>query len=118
MTDSDPNRAQRLGDAIMRELADILATESRDPRLELVTILGVTLDPTMNIATVQYTAHSDPEQVAEGLAHSRGYLRTELGRRLTKRRIPELAFQFDASAGTPSEETDAFEEMLNAARRR
>lgn len=117
MTDTDSKRALRLGDTMMRELADIIATETQDPRLELVTILAVTLDSQMNVATVRYTAHADAEQVAEGLAHSRGFLRTELGKRFTTRRVPELAFQYDDAAGTPADEPDSFEEMLNAARR-
>ena len=117
MTDPDTKRARRLSDTIMRELADIIATESQDPRLELVTILDVSLDAAMNVATVRYTAHSDAAEAAEGLAHSRGFLRTALGKRFTTRRVPELAFQFDASAGTPDEEPDSFEDMLHAARR-
>ncbi|TVM18835.1 30S ribosome-binding factor RbfA [Oceanidesulfovibrio indonesiensis] len=117
MTDSDSKRARRLGDTIMRELADIIATEMQDPRLELVTILDVTLDAQMNVATVRYAAHADADKAAEGLAHARGFLRTELGRRFTTRRVPELTFQYDDDAGTPAEDADAFEEMLHAARR-
>ncbi|MFW5734873.1 MAG: 30S ribosome-binding factor RbfA [Oceanidesulfovibrio sp.] len=117
MKESDSKRARRLADTIMRELADIIAIETQDPRLELVTVLDVSLDQAMNVATVRYAVHADADQAAQGLAHSRGFLRTELGKRFATRRVPELVFQFDDAAGTPDEGADSFEEMLHAARR-
>lgn len=91
-------RARRLGDQIMRELAEMLATEIQDPRLELVTISGVRLNPNMRVAEVLYTAGGGEEhlsEVAQALDKAKGWLRRELGHRLKLRFVPELRFSRD-----------------------
>lgn len=91
-------RSMRLADQIMRELALVLAEEIQDPRLELVTVSGVRLNPDLSMATVLYTLHGDAERhkaAAQGLEKAKGFMRSHLSRALKMKSIPELRFKHD-----------------------
>jgi len=98
MRDAPSRRSIRLADMIQRELAQLLLEEVQDPRLDLVTISGVKMNPDLSIAKVFYTCTDEPlrlEEIAQALGKARGYLRNLLGRRLKLRSIPELRFERD-----------------------
>jgi ribosome-binding factor A len=91
-------RSERLADQIMRELATLLAEEVQDPRLNLVTISGARLNPDMTVAKVLYTLHGDEarlKEAADGLNQAKGFLRSQLGRRIKVKFVPELRFERD-----------------------
>jgi ribosome-binding factor A len=91
-------RSIRMSDQIMRELALMLAEEIQDPRLELVTISGVRLNSDLSVATVLFTMHGDAARVKaakDALYHSRGFLRSNLGRRIKAKFVPDLRFEHD-----------------------
>ena len=98
MRRSETPRAKRLSDALLREVSMILLEEVKDPRLELVSISGVRLNKDLSIAEVLFT-HSGGaekrEEVQKGLDAARGFIRTQLGKRLNMRRTPELRFVWD-----------------------
>ena len=48
-------RAQRVGDQIQKELADLLRNEVKDPRVGAVTVTRVDVSPDLSHATVQFT---------------------------------------------------------------
>jgi ribosome-binding factor A len=98
MRRSETPRAKRLSDAILREVSLILLQEIKDPRLELVSISGVRLNRDMSIAEVLFThggGAEKREEVQKGLDAARGFIRTQLGKRLNLRRTPELRFIWD-----------------------
>jgi len=91
-------RSHRLADQIAREMATALLEDVRDPRLELVTISGVTLNADLSIAQVFYTLSGDAARLAEAqkaLDQAKGYLRTLLGKRLAMKFVPDLRFSRD-----------------------
>lgn len=89
-------RSQRMGDQIMRELADIIVKKSRDPRLEFLNITGVRMNKDLNIAEVLYTHINGPSpELEKALEGAGGYMRSELGRRLKLKYVPELRFIWD-----------------------
>jgi ribosome-binding factor A len=93
-------RSARIADQIQRELAEVIRAEMRDPRVGLVTLTGVELSRDQSHAKVFFTqlgAASDGEHALEGLARAAGFLRSELARRLTTRKVPELHFEYDTS---------------------
>lgn len=92
-------RATRVADQIQRELAELVRTELKDPRVGMVTLTGVEVSPDLAHAKVffsTFTAEGRAETLA-GLRHAAGFLRSQLGRRLSTHNIPELHFQFDPS---------------------
>lgn len=93
-------RQQRLADEIRDVLAECFQGGlMSDPRLEQVTITGVKLSPDLQLASVYFRVYSDDvvNDASQGLTAASGFLRKELARRLTVRRVPNLRFFYDES---------------------
>jgi ribosome-binding factor A len=93
-------RAHRVGDQIQRELADLLKNEVKDPRVGPVTVTGVDVSADLSHATVRFTHLSGKDtakEAADALAHTAGFLRSELSRRLNLYSVPQLHFVYDDS---------------------
>ena len=91
-------RSIRMSDQIMRELALMVTEEMQDPRLELVTISGVRLNSDLSVATVLFTMHGDAARIKaakDALYHSKGFFRSNLGRRIKTKFVPDLRFEHD-----------------------
>jgi len=100
MTES--RRPGRLGATLQQALGEILLSRPKDPRLAaagLVTVTEVEVSGDLRIATVYLTATSDDaaawERLMEGFASAAPYLRSEMGRRVSLRHLPELRFRQD-----------------------
>ncbi|MDR3480910.1 MAG: 30S ribosome-binding factor RbfA [Burkholderiaceae bacterium] len=96
-----PARGLRVQDQIQRDLAEIIAFELKDPRVGMVTITEVQITPDYAHAKVFFTMLSDqPEAIqntVKGLSAASGFIRGQLGRRLTIHTLPELHFVHDTS---------------------
>jgi ribosome-binding factor A len=93
-------RAHRIGDQIQRELADLLKNEVKDPRVGQVTVTGVDVSADLSHATVRFSSLAGKDassDVTKALAHTAGFLRSELSRRLNLYSVPELRFVYDDS---------------------
>ncbi|MFQ6057893.1 MAG: 30S ribosome-binding factor RbfA [Anaerolineae bacterium] len=93
-------RQERVADLIQEEISDLLQRKVRDPRLEFVTVTAVEVSPDLRHAHVYVTllGNQEEQQAAlVGLQHAAGFLRHELGARLSLRRVPELTFALDKS---------------------
>jgi ribosome-binding factor A len=89
----------RFADAVRDGVAEILSRGLKDPRVGFVTVTRVELTSDQSLARVYVGILGDAAQrrrSLEGLAHSAGFVRRELGRRLRSRTLPELRFVFDA----------------------
>ncbi|GGI15762.1 MAG: 30S ribosome-binding factor RbfA [Oxalicibacterium faecigallinarum] len=98
---SIPGRGLRVADQIQRDLSEIIAFELKDPRVGMITITEVQLTPDYAHAKVFFTMLSDKQDdiqnTVSGLRAAAGYIRKELGRRLTIHTLPELHFVHDTS---------------------
>ena len=92
-------RVDRIKEQIMRELAELVRTGLKDPRAGFITINDVEVTRDYSHATVYYTVLDDATRVvtAEALEHAKGYLRSELSKRIHVFRTPELHFVYDES---------------------
>jgi ribosome-binding factor A len=91
-------RATRVADQIMAEISDILLKQVRDPRVSLVTITRVRLTDDLRLARIFFVEMGKDAcepQVKEGLDRAKGFLKRELGKRLSLRYIPDLVFTVD-----------------------
>jgi ribosome-binding factor A len=82
------------------EVADILMRKIKDPRVQSVTVTDVKLTSDLRIARVFVTTMGTEEEernVFAGLAQANGFVRGELGRRLSLRYLPEIVFAKDVS---------------------
>ena len=94
-------RQRRVSELVHRELSLLLMREIRDPRVSDVTITEVRITPDLLIARVYFSILGDTEAGKEalaGLESATGFLRTQLGARLSLRFVPELIFEPDESA--------------------
>lgn len=93
-------RAWRVGEQIQRELSELIRSEVKDPRVGMVTVMGVDVSADLAHAKVYVSslepAHELDEAVA-ALNRAAGFLRGRLGRRLRIRTVPELRFLRDDS---------------------
>lgn len=96
----DYPRHQRVGDQIQRELAGLIRSEVKDPRLEsMITVAEVRVTADLSQAKVYVTTLGDHgEQSVEALNRAAGFLRARLGKRLHLRSIPTLLFVYDTTA--------------------
>lgn len=119
MSDSaGASRQRRIADQIQRELAELIRLEVRDPRVGLVTLTGVELSRDQSHAKVFFTTlgpGSAAEGAREGLQHAAGFLRSELARRLTTRKVPELHFAYDESVERGMRLSKLIDEAVNPA---
>jgi ribosome-binding factor A len=93
-------RTDRLADQIRRELAAILHTQVKDPRIGFVSLTQVRVASDLTQAKVYVSVYGTSEEQKRslaGLQSASGFLRTLLGRRLRLKRTPELAFLLDDS---------------------
>lgn len=93
-------RSDRVAEQIRRDLAEIIRTELKDPRIGMISLSGVEVTPDYAHATVFFTTltdHSAIPGIRKGLAKAAGFLRGQLGRRIKLHQIPELHFKFDES---------------------
>ena len=100
MSKSTYKRADRVADQIRMEVADILMRKIKDPRVHSVTVTGVELTADLRIAYVFVTTMETEEaerDIFVGLTKASGFVRAELGRRLTLRYLPEVVFKKDVS---------------------
>jgi ribosome-binding factor A len=93
-------RSERVADLIKMEIADILIKKLKDPRVGFVTVTGVDVTDDLRYAKVYVSVMEDEgtrKKTLAGLNSASSFIRSELGRRIVMRRIPELVFKLDNS---------------------
>lgn len=93
------SRTRRVGEQIQRELADLIRSEVKDPRVGMVTVNAVEVSKDLGHAKVYITVMDEAQrqQTLDGLQRAAGFLRSELGRRMFIRSVPQLHFHYDES---------------------
>ncbi|HRI37572.1 MAG TPA: 30S ribosome-binding factor RbfA [Nitrospira sp.] len=100
MSKATYKRADRVADQIRMEVADILMRKIKDPRVHGVTVTDVELTGDLRIAHVFVTTmerDAAEREVFAGLSKASGFVRAELGRRLSLRYLPDVIFKKDVS---------------------
>lgn len=109
------SRNQRLGNQVLRTLNELLRFETKDPRLEMVSLTAVELSRDLSYAQVHFSMldpNADPAPVLEGLQRASGFLRGRLGREIKIRHVPELRFSHDDSAAEAQRISDLIEKAV------
>ncbi len=91
-------RTEQVALEVQRHLGDLLLTEVRDPRVGFVTITAVEVSPDLEHARVHVSVlgeESDEKLSLLALRKAAGFLRTELGKRMRLRTVPQLRFEAD-----------------------
>ncbi len=78
------------------EIADILMRKIKDPRIGFVTVTGVDVSDDLRNAKVFVSIYGgSKEDTLKGLDSASAFIRSELGRRMRLRLVPEILFRFD-----------------------
>jgi ribosome-binding factor A len=98
----DFSRADRVADAVQRELAKLLRDEMRDPRVGMVNITAVEVSKDMSSARVyvNFVTGKSQDEAQESIAvlnGAAGFLRTQLAKQIRLRIVPRMKFYFDGS---------------------
>ena len=90
-------RTQRVSEALREVLSELIQRNVKDPRIGFVTGTAVRVTPDLSKADVYYTV-LDPEQredTQRGLESAQSYLRTEAGRQVRLKTLPQLQFHIE-----------------------
>lgn len=93
-------RVGRVGEQLKKELSQIIQSELKDPGIGFITVTGVDVTSDLSQARVYLSvlgSDEQKEQTLQALARAKGFLRTEVGKRIRLRHTPELIFVFDTS---------------------
>ncbi len=93
-------RADRVSDLIKAELSDILHKEIRDPVIGPVTVTDVKMSSDLRTARIYFVRLGSDLNAAEAEQHlqrAAGFLKRELGKRVSLRYMPDLVFVYDKS---------------------
>ena len=96
-------RIDRVGDLVRAELSEILVRGLKDPRVKagFVTVTDVDVSSDLRHALVWVSLFGDDKaqvEALDGLEAAAGFLRRELGQRMTTKHTPALRFKRDKSA--------------------
>ncbi len=107
-------RAKRVGDNILKEIANLLLFKVRDPRVRGVTVTGVQLSDDLKHAKVYYSVMGTQEDVKTaqaGLDSAKGFIKREIGLRMELRYVPDLMFVYDPSLKWSSKIDELIEQI-------
>jgi len=97
---NNSSRLGRIADQIQKDLAELIRTEIKDPRVGMITLTGVEITGDHHHAKIFFTTLGGAQAaatVADGLEHASGFLRSSLAKGLKLRIVPELHFVYDES---------------------
>jgi ribosome-binding factor A len=110
-------RAERLAEEIREQVARMIASDLKDPRLGFVTVTRVELAHDLGHARIHVGvlgSEAEREKSLAALRQASGFVRRQLGRRLRIRHTPEVDFRYDKGLDA----TDRVASLLEAERLR
>ena len=96
-------RATRVGDQVLKFIAELIMNKIRDPRVKSVTLTGVNLSNDLKNARIFFSVmgvESDVKQALEGLESAKGFIKRQLGSGLGLRYVPDIIFDHDPTLAT------------------
>lgn len=94
------HRPERLAESIKKEVSELLRAELKDPRVGFATVTDVEVSGDLKYAKIYVSVLGETEERNSAMAalkKAQGFIRTELGRRIRMRHVPEVTFKLDQS---------------------
>src|SRR5690625_4263062 len=91
-------RTSRVAEQMKKEIGEIVNQKLKDPRIGFVTVTDVDVTNDLQQATVYISVLGDEtekNETLEGLDKAKGFVRSEVGKRIRLRKLPEITFTFD-----------------------
>mgnify|MGYP000471332440 CR=1 FL=1 len=115
----DFSRTDRVAQQVQQEIAMILQRDFKDPRVGWVTVSSVEVTKDLAYVTVFVTLLGQEDQeekvkeTIEILNNAKGFFRSEIGKRMRLRIVPEVKFAYDDSLVTGIEMSRKVDEAIN-----
>lgn len=93
-------KQERVAQIILKDVTDIIQFSLKDPNVGFVTITDVQVTNDYSYATICVSFLGKEERKQAGLKalnRAKGFIRSELGKRLSIRKVPDLIFKLDDS---------------------
>ncbi len=107
-------RSLRVAEAIKEEVSEILQQDLKDPRLGFVSVVSVEVTRDISQAKIYVSVYGTAEEKKEslsGLNSAKGYIRSEIGKRIRLRHVPEMIFILDDSIEHGAKMNQLFKEL-------
>ncbi|SMM99869.1 Ribosome-binding factor A [uncultured Candidatus Thioglobus sp.] len=105
-------RIERINELIHRELVMLLKKETKDPRLQVVSITDVITSRDLGSAKVFYSVPEEMKNDAKkSLKKANGFFRSRLSKILDLRHTPELHFLYDSAPNTGARMDDLLKNL-------
>lgn len=114
-----PKRSDRVADAIRNELAMLLLSKVRDPKLVNVNISRVEVTDDLKIARIYFTSLDGVKKtksIEKALQKAKGFMRSHIAKTLNLRYTPALQFRYDETADKVAQMESIFQEIENERR--
>lgn len=94
------HRAFRVAESIKEEVSRMIREDIKDPRLGFVTVTDVEVAEDLRHAKVFVSILGKEEDIKNSmdvLTRAAGFVRSELGKNIRLRHVPEISFRYDQS---------------------
>ena len=94
------HRSNRLAETLKEEISMLIREDLKDPRIGFVTVTSVEVAEDLGHAKVYVSVLGDEQagkDSMEALKRAAGYVRSEIGKRIRLRHVPEIVFKYDTS---------------------
>ena len=94
------DRLARVRENVKETVSMMLEREIKDPRIGFVTITDVDISADLRHCKIFFSSlggEKQHEKALAGLQSAKGFIRSELGKRLRMKYTPEIEFHFDTS---------------------
>ena len=94
------HRANRLAETLKEEISQMIREDLKDPRLGFITVTDVEVADDLGHAKVFVSVLGDAQQSKDSLDtlnRAAGFVRSEIGKRIRLRHVPEIVFKYDTS---------------------
>ncbi len=113
---NEQKRSSRVAEAIRNELAMLLLSKVRDPRLLDVNISRVEVPDDLSLARIFFTVLGGKKEIKDagiGLESAKGFIRSHIAKTLNLRFTPALLFRYDDTVEKVAELNEIFQEIAN-----
>lgn len=91
-------KTEKIAELIKRNISEIIQFELKDPKIGFITITDAQVTNDLSYATIYVSflgQNARKEAGMQALNRSKGHIRSELSKKLSTRKVPELIFKLD-----------------------
>ncbi|MDR2870634.1 MAG: 30S ribosome-binding factor RbfA [Deferribacteraceae bacterium] len=110
---SDSIRTLRVAELLKHEIAKIIATNIKDPRVHDVVLTRIKVSKDLSLARVYFSSYNQSSllDIQIGLEKSNSFIRKKLMETVSLKKLPQLVFERDDTAENASKIDELFKQI-------